>query len=412
MVVDKFEVTGIEVNSKVDSVVVYSDRVLVTRIAEISIEKGTNIVFTDLPGAIDDQSVRVKAKDLTIGEIQIKTGYVLKPIPRVKELQDKIKTLEIEDRSLNDELAVLSDKEKFLNSLITGSANIILKEINTAKVAPETWQQGIRFVADELMSSKKRKVEIELERQNLKEKIDALRQEFSDVRSIAENRKVIFFEVQPRKPGKYSIELSYIIYGANWWTYYDLRANPVDKKVEIAYFGKLTQNTGEDWIDTKITLSTGHPATGGAPPSPEPWYINLYRPPPQEIETAYRGKREMPSASKAAEDKLAPPVLEPAPPVETGLAIWYPLPGKYTIKSGDQDRKILIHQSTLDGEYEYLIIPRFTLQAYLMAKVKNTTGYLYLAGEAGTYVGDDFTGKVYFPKVAPDDTVDITFGLD
>lgn len=414
MTIDADKITGIQVNSKVDSVIVYTDRVCVTRIAEASVDKDTNIIFTDLPGAIDDQSVRVKAKDLTIGELQIRTGYALQPIPRVKELQDKIKALEIDDRNLNDELTVLSDKEKFLLSLAASSSNIILKEINTAKVAPDAWQQGVKFMVDELVKTKKRRVEIEIQRQKLREDIDALKQELNEVRSVVENRKAIFFDVQAKKPGKYVIELIYILYGASWWTYYDLRANPNDKKVEISYFGKVSQNTGEDWDDTKIVLSTGQPAVGGAAPEPQPWYISLYRPPEDEARDAYRAKKEMPAASKsvAAEGTVAPQVPEMAPPVETGLAIWYPLPGKYTIKSGDQERKILIYKTTLDGEFEYFIMPRVIQQAYSMAKVKNTTEYLYIAGEAGTYVGDDFTGKVYFPTIAPDEKVDISFGVD
>ena len=32
---------------------------------------------------------------------------------------------------------------------------------------------------------------------------------------------------------------------------------------QVLYFGLVSQNTGEDWVDAKISLSTATPSTGG-----------------------------------------------------------------------------------------------------------------------------------------------------
>jgi len=104
----------------------------------------------------------------------------------------------------------------------------------------------------------------------------------------------------------------------------------------------------EDWEDTQIILSTAQPAIGGTPPEPQPWYINIYIPKP------VKAKRAMPAESA---DKLAAaPSMEQrveyegAPPVETGIAVRYPLPGKYDIKSGEQPKKVKICDVLLDSE--------------------------------------------------------------
>ncbi len=403
---------AIQADSKVSSVIIYNDRALVTRTAKVTVEKESDLVFAGLPGGLDDQSVRVKAKGLTIGEIQIRTGYEKQPHPRVKEIQDRIKALEIDDRKLADEYAITKEKEKFLSSIATSSATLITKEINSAQVSPQSWREGLKFIVEELTRSRTRVAEIERERTELKEKISAANQELNDIRADVEQRKAITFDVQPEKAQGYEIELSYVIYGASWWTYYELRGHPVEKQLEISYFGKVSQRTGEDWDDTKLILSTGMPALGGVAPEPSPWYISLYRARPQGVAYAAdecRSVAQAPKAKREMTEEEAPP--EPVP-VEAGIAILYPLPGKYTIKSGDQERKILIKKMPFEAEFAYSTLPRISQLAYLTGKIKNATDFLLLAGEGNTYVGDDFTGRVYVPTVVPDDFLTASLGVD
>jgi len=405
--------TFVEVNSKVDSVVVYPDRVLVSRVAYVNLQDETKLVFSNLPGGLDDQSVRVKAQGVTIGEIQILRGYAKEPHPRVKELEAKIKALEIEDRTLTDETAVMQSKEKLLSSISVGSADVISKEIYTGKVAPAAWQQGVRFVVDELMKTRIRIAEIERAKVTLSEKLDALRRELGDVKAIEENRKAIIFHAQPKTAQSYKLELSYLISGASWRTYYDLRANPSAGQVSISYYSKTSQRTGEDWDEAKIVLSTAKPVFGGAAPTPDPWYITIRQPEYAERKDAEGLMR----AAEAAKPLSTPAVLAPAappsaPPVEAGISIWYPLPGRYTIKSGDQERKILITNREFDASFDYFIMPRVTQFAYSIGNAKNTSDYLFLAGYGGTYVGDDFTGNTYVSDIAPEESLRLSFGVD
>jgi uncharacterized protein (TIGR02231 family) len=104
--------------------------------------------------------------------------------------------------------------------------------------------------------------------------------------------------------------------------------------------------------------------------------------------------------------------FEPAPAVETGIAVNYPLAGKYTIKSGEPEKKVKITDAGLEARFEFFIMPRITEKAYLTAEVKNSTDYLYLAGDGNTYVGDDLTGKICMDTMATDDTMSLSFGVD
>jgi len=401
---------SITVDSKIDSVIIYSDRVMVSRIASVYLDKSADLVFSDLPGSLDDQSIRIKSSGLVVGEVQIQKGYTAQPHPRIKELEEKIKLLVQKDRALSDELAVIKEKEKFLQTISVGAPDVISKEVYTGKVSPFAWEQGLKFMADGLLSAKARSAQIEQARKDLTTEIDTLRGKLNDTKAVIENRKTVKFDAHPEKPGNYNIELNSILYGATWRTYYELRANPSNGKIGITYFGKISQRTGEDWENAKIVLSTGKPALGGTAPTPEPWYIYSY-----EYEKYEKAPAAAPSEAVkgvVAERPVMATVPPSAPPVQTGIAIWYPLPGRYTIKSGEPEKKVQIYETAFDAGFEYLIIPRLSELAYSTGKFQNKSDYLFLAGEAGTYVGDDFTGKSYLPNLAPDESTTVSFGVD
>lgn len=400
---------AVDVNSRIDSVIVYQDRALVCRVATVYLDRATTLVFPDLPGGIDDASVKVKASGLRIGEVQVIKGYGQVLQPQIQELEQKIKNLEIEDRNLTDETTVLGSKEKFLQSIAVGAPDAISKEVYTGRITPDAWRQGLVFMSDEMLKIKRRTAEIERLRVDLKNKLDALRSELADKRAYFENKKQVVMEVQPKSGQNYNLELSYVLWGASWHTYYELRADPSKNAIGLTYFGKISQRTGEDWDNIRLVLSTAQPAYVGSAPTPSPWYISVYSPESEDYE------RE--SSGRTMEMKAAPPspvvtLQTAAPAVETGIAIWYPLPERYTIKSGEAEKKLLIAELSFNAQFRYYAVPRIEPMAYLTGRSGNTTDYLFLAGDGNTYVGDDFTGKIDFPNIAPDESLTVSFGVD
>jgi hypothetical protein len=49
--------------------------------------------------------------------------------------------------------------------------------------------------------------------------------------------------------------------------------------IKINYFGMITQSTGEDWTDTKLSLSTATPSIGGNMPELETQNVRIKVPP-------------------------------------------------------------------------------------------------------------------------------------
>jgi uncharacterized protein (TIGR02231 family) len=402
------------VSSQVDSVVVYPHQVLVVRNASVTVSGSGELVFPNLPGALDDNSVRIKAPGIRVGEVQVRRGYLAEPTPEVKRRLARVQELEDEFKGLEDEGAVLKAKEEFLNSVKLGAPEIISKELQQGKVAIESWRGALTFVGDELAKVKARQVKLGREREELQKQVEAARREYNDAKAAVENRKEVRFNFAA-DAGTYELRLSYVIANAaSWSPYYELRANPGQGKVDVSYFAKLTQRSGEDWEDVKVVLSTTTPVLGVTAPEPNPWFLSLLEP----ERPAYKRMEAMPAPGGRFDDiagmqaGIMAEKAEEIQPVETGISLQYAIPGRVSLKSGEQAKKLGLKQIALPAEFEYYALPRSRQQAYLTGKLANTSDFVFLAGDGNTYVGDEYTGSTWLPNTAPQESTLLSFGID
>jgi hypothetical protein len=84
------------VDSRISAVTVYQDRAVVTRTAAVQLTGGTTeLVFANLPQALNEQSLQVSGKGsaaATILDVSAKQTYVdYTPDARVKELEDQLR---------------------------------------------------------------------------------------------------------------------------------------------------------------------------------------------------------------------------------------------------------------------------------------------------------------------------------
>ena len=88
--------------------------------------------------------------------------------------------------------------------------------------------------------------------------------------------------------GEFELEVSYVVNRASWKPLYDIRVDSKSKSVNLGYLAQITQNTGEDWTNVNLTLSTAKPGSGNLPPKPQPWYVDI---PPQPTMKRKRASR-------------------------------------------------------------------------------------------------------------------------
>ncbi|MEO0096789.1 MAG: mucoidy inhibitor MuiA family protein [candidate division WOR-3 bacterium] len=390
---------SLPLNSKVDSVIIYPNYVVVFRKAKVFLEKGEILTFRPLSGLLEDNSVWIKSENLKIGEVFIKKTYLEEPPLRVKELERKIKELEDKIKNWENEKLVIKSEEEFLSSIKLASPEIISKELLMGKISPESWEKALNFLSGKLVNLKRKGLTIEDSINEAKTKLAALKQELQDIRAIVENKKEVSFDVFPEKSGEYEIEISYNIPNACSFTpYYEMKAN--GNFVNLNYYIKISQKTGEDWENTKVVLNTAKILPITVAPEITPYYVNL------EIAAYPKTMYE-----KEAPLRVATLAEEEIKILETGISLEYILPKRINLKSGEE-KKFFLKGLNLPTEFEYFVYPRKDKNAYLEGKIFNNSEMVFLSGEAATYFKNNYTGKTKIKTLLPQETLIVNFGVD
>ncbi|PIQ83257.1 MAG: hypothetical protein COV75_08475 [Candidatus Omnitrophica bacterium CG11_big_fil_rev_8_21_14_0_20_63_9] len=185
----------------------------------------------------------------------------------------------------------------------------------------------------------------------------------------------------------------------------------------------MRQQTGEDWRDVRLTLSTARPALAGSMPQLEPWFLQPWEPVPQRtrrMDAMYEAADEKAkNAAERLEGLMAPsvaPVQEAQVAtalVETqGPSVTFTLPKPASIPSDWQPQKIPIGAQDFSTSFAYELTPRAVPFAFLRAKVTNTTDTLYLPGPVAVFLDGAFVATAALEQVAPGEEFDLYLGVD
>jgi len=408
---------AVNVSSHIDSVVVYPDQAMVVRKATAGVSGSTQLVFAGLPGILDDNSVRIRVPGLKLGEVQVKPSYIAEPTPRVKLLEDSLKRLDRRAKVLANEKAMLAAKMEFLASVKAAGPDQMSKELSGGKVDPDNWNAAIGFLGTQMMAVSGRQLDLDEQASELSLVRRAVAQELADVRARVENRKTVVVDVAAAEPGSYDVTLGYRLPGAvSWEPYYELRAMPADETVTLAYYVRMEQSTNEDWNNVAMMLSTARPSAGGVAPEPRPWYVDLAEAQSYKLITKQeRARAQAEGWSNNVDGKMMVQrqvAIPQAVPVEAGISLQYAMPGRITLKSGEDPKKFFLTDTKMAAGFSYYAYPRVRTAPYLRASVQNGSDFVFLAGKANTYVGDEFTGSTRLSNVAPGESASPSFGVD
>jgi hypothetical protein len=91
----------------------------------------------------------------------------------------------------------------------------------------------------------------------------------------------------------------------------------------LSYFAEVTQNTGEDWVDVAMSLSTSNPAVGSAPPPLRSKTVDWERVNYYSSSSEIRGRHSYDSDSSYNREERSSMLLlddERAPEPKVGIA--------------------------------------------------------------------------------------------
>jgi uncharacterized protein (TIGR02231 family) len=429
------------VESRITAVTVYTDGAIVTRTAHLDLPAGqTELSFEKLPAALVDESLQVSGHgtaSVTILDVNARTTFVAAPSDlRVKAIEDTITDLQKKVRVLADRATVLDQQRALLGKIENAVAAPPAKETTAPRPSFDDWQKLLAFADDNRSKFAAEQQSLDEQRQTLQDQITAATAQLDELRGQADtgrSEKTVTVRVAAASAGSLDLTLAYAVPGASWTPAYDARLHSDERMVELTYFGLVRQNTGEDWKDISLTLSTARPSLGGGAPELEPWIVDVAQPVLKEetitlsafnVTDSTSGSRishqvfnqaaAAPAAEggldKAEEQKSAEVATATVDSAVTSASFNIPVPA--TILSDNAAQKVGIATASLTAKLQYQSTPRALEAAFLSAYVVDSTDYPLLAGNVNAFLDDSFVATSTLKTVMPGEKFELALGAD
>lgn len=412
-------------SSQIDAVTVYADRAVITRKATLEVP-ATGLVevnFEKLPDALLDESLQVSGQgtaQTTLLDVTARSTYLdFTPNERVKALEDELRQLGQQERALADRATVLNQQRDYVLK-IQNSTTTPSKENGGVITVPETWLKLLTFTEEQLGKIAAELQALDRQGEDLRAKRAALEQQLNDLRGGGgRSYKTVTVRLEAARAGQLELTLRYTVYGASWTPRYDVRVVSSERSAQLGYFGLVRQQTGEDWTNIDLTLSTARPSLGGAAPELEPWIVQQQQIRPMaaaapEMAEAERrlGLQQMQKA-RARTQMVSTDAMFSEARVETqATSASFKVSVPSTVPSDNSPQKVPITTAQLTTQPEYRSTPKLLPSAFLTAKVTNTSNYPLLAGAMNVFLDDTFVASSSLPTTMPGEKFDLALGAD
>lgn len=259
--------------SKIEKVTVYLEGASVERTSSINLLPGENsFIFNNLSPDIDENSIQISGlRDASILSIVFNIDYLEK-----KEVSEEYKTLKsaLEDLETDknevenvidgfkQELQLLQQNQK-INSDATDLSLEKVKEMSVYYRNRTTEIKNAIYKQYQLITDLKNKIS---DHQNELLKLDD---------SKKEKRGEITLKLNSKRPANLVLNIRYNIQNAGWFPLYDIRATNTSSPIEFSYKANVYQQSGTDWDNVNVVLSTGDPNTNNSKPILLPRYLNF-----------------------------------------------------------------------------------------------------------------------------------------
>jgi hypothetical protein len=266
----------ITLKTKITDVTVFLSGAQVTRKSDLKLKKGKQMLLIDqLPQELDPLSIQTKLvphyKILAVKHLvhQKEEGQENK---EEKILRDQIQTLEDKIKDLENQVGVFDLEEKllmdnsFFNKKTEGSA------VNAIKEAADFYRLRLNEI-------RHNKLNLVLEQKKIRSKIQDIYTKISEL-PVSEKKvySQIFLTIDCEKENPGHLTICYYVSTAGWQPLYDFRVEEITEPLSIAYNAHVFQNTGEEWKNVNVTLSTTNPSLSGERKKLLSWYIDRKSP--------------------------------------------------------------------------------------------------------------------------------------
>ncbi len=320
--------------TEIKEVTVYLDGAEVTRSVSLNVKSGkSEFLFNALSPYIDESSIQISGlKTVSVLSINYGINHISKRkhSDSIQHYKDAIKQYQQDIQNLNDIIAGYQEELSLIeNNKRLGNENEV---VNLDKLkAFAAYYRTRKTELNQAINSAR------IEIADIDSEISSISKQLAEL-NVSEDIKTgeIGLKLHSESPTNIDLIITYNISNAGWFPIYDIKADKINNPINLEYKAHVFQNSGCDWENVKLILSTGDPNTNNLKPNLDTKYLNFVNP------YSYQSQR----ATKRYNYKYNP-LVKTVSGVVTASSDGLPLPGVNVVENGTSNGV----QTDFDGKY-------------------------------------------------------------
>jgi uncharacterized protein (TIGR02231 family) len=414
----------IDVRSMIDAVTVYPDGATVTRVIRVDLPGGdTTLIDRDFPPGLDPASLRVEGETsarVVIGAIDARAPRPDRPAT-APEIEKQIEALRDERAALDDRIAAQTARKGFAQRFAE-QAPVAGGEKGGARPLAE-WREAFAAVAEEISAADAAIRESKLKQRDIDRALARLN---AQIQTNPARKMEVRIDLAAEAATATTLRVSYTVHGARWVPLYDARLDSGgrDRKpsLELVRRAEIVQQTGEDWTDVALSVSTVRTLKGGNAPDLRPMLVRYEQPRPVASGGQFRADHlaQQPApppaglaySPAASNDEKMVAVEREAAVDAGGFQAVFRVPGRISVAVNEGAKSFRIAAAALSPDLLVRATPALDATAYLQASFKHGEDAPLLPGRVALYRDDIYVGRGDMPGAAKEETVRLGFGAD
>ena len=411
-----FQPQPTEIKTQINEVTLYRNGALITTEVPVTLQKGLNhFSVIQLSPNIDESTIQVSGlKSASVNALHYRVTKMERKeeSEALKSIKSKLKA---ERKAQNEILSqILGLEEELLvlqqNKKLEGEQKFL---------TAEQLSNFAKFHRERVSKIKNELYDLRVLNEEKHIIINALSHEQTQISGkLTDSRGMIQLKIQSDEVLQTKLQISYLVTNAQWAPSYEVRSQSGKNSIDVKYRAQIYQNTGEDWKNVKLILSTALITGNQSMPEVFPQYVDIYVPaPPMPMAGFIAPENEtlnevvVQGYSVRSKVKLG---LDKAIDVRERqmISTLFKLPTTHSILSSSELHMVSIDQFEIPATLEYYAAPLLSENVFLTASLKNWEAFDLTAGEALLYIDGKYGGKTFInPEITEEELV-ISMGID
>lgn len=412
---------SVHIVTNVNRVIVFTQGAHVFRTKKVELKQGENTVyFSHLENSIDPQTIQLQAPgnslifNLIYAELASENHGPKVSDRNIKPIQDSLDFIDREVNILESQISNLLREKKLIetNSNIGNTDEMTYVE-RLEKLA--TFQRiRLNAIDTEIydLNYQKTKLQAVFEAVNNRLQMRIQYKRFGLIKA----------KIYVEKAFSGEIDLNYIVQNAGWTPLYEIKANDLASPLEVSCKATVNQNTGVNWDNIQLTLSTRKRISLSDIPQVHPWVLyfhtkhQTYTEANQLINPNAISNMSVPLTTSFTVTPTAP-IIDPSAYLDRyQMATHKMINREYNINKinnlqGENGVAVVeIDHFEMKADFAYYAVPKYDPNVYLLAEVPTWESYDLVPAFGSIYLEGSYVGKVFIDPTNLEETLQIMLG--